>query len=124
MVRLVAILLAVWWFLLLGYLLPRKSPVMMVRSSRDAEWDHKRVWRIFPIALTANIAFMPGCNAIPAMRAGLIVGGILQILFIARLVAARVRHEKGVGWLFYAVLIWMSPFWIPVVVNTRYILMK
>jgi hypothetical protein len=118
----IAILAAIWWILMLGLLLPQKRLRDVIREADKAEWDYKRTLRIFCISAVVCLALAPSLTPIPGRTFILTI--IVQILFAARLVSARLLHEMGPGWVFYAVLNWTSPFWVPLIVNIRYSLPK
>jgi len=111
---LIAVLFVIWWGLLLAVLLPPRSFRDVIRGPRDTEWNHRCLGRIYLIGLVVNLVLAPGLSFGVAPMVQIYTAAVF-VLLLVRLIVARVRHETGKGWLFYAVLIWFSPIWIPLV---------
>lgn len=119
LMRWIPILGFVYWSLVLWSLLPPRMPLQMVREARDAQWDYRRLRRILLISLVINLLVIPLFVSDMYLYEGVWLSVLLYLAVAVRLALARWRREKGCGWLFYAVLIWMSPFWIPLVLHCR-----
>ena len=79
-------------------------------DKKNAEWDFIRMLLILLVAfLFQSIAVPCLCAAgVGKMKFAIII----DLLILIRIIYAKLRHEKGRGWIFYAVLLLTSPIWI------------
>lgn len=97
-----------------------KSPTQAWRDAAGQPWNHRLVWTTFAVATACNLVLVPGCVVRRITGESLIFVLVVQSVFVVRLILARLLRETGPGWLAYSFLIWMSPCWIPVLINLRF----
>ena len=76
----------------------------------------RRPWNFHHLSVAFVITFMLQMVILPCLCAqGGVktqLGGMLDFLVLIRVLIAWVLREKGNTWIFYAVLLYTSPFWI------------
>ena len=119
MIHAVTIGFGILWAMIPLHFLRKPLPQAW-RDSRGEPWNHKFVWIIFTIVLVCNLALAPGCVYRPIVGASLKLFAVAQVLFLLRLLIARIRNETGPGWIAWSFLIWTSPWWIATLINLRF----
>ncbi len=73
-------------------------------------------WNYVQLFLALIVAFVVTCMLMPCLcnigTAKTQVALVFLVLIVLRIAVARIRKEKGRGWIFYVIVIYTCPFWI------------
>ena len=75
-----------------------------------AQWNYRELLWATGFGLFFQALILPEMSAIGDARGA--YAGWFDLLFIARVILARIRHETGKGWVFYSILMLSSAAWI------------
>ena len=79
-------------------------------DKNNAEWDLTRMLLILLIAFLFQSVAVPCLCAAGTAKMNFAI--VIDVLILIRIIYAKIRHEKGRGWIFYTILLLTSPIWI------------
>ena len=74
------------------------------------EWNYVQLVLALIVAFVLDAMLLPDLSNIGMAKAQ--VALIFLALVVVRIAVARIRREKGKGWVFYLILLYSSPLWI------------
>jgi hypothetical protein len=81
-----------------------------IEKTQKENWRYIHLFAAFIIGVMLQAILLPCCGG--GARVILTYADIFDILVLLRVFAAWGLGEKGKGWIFYAGLLYSSPFWI------------
>ncbi|MHC4388267.1 MAG: hypothetical protein ACYSX1_06635 [Planctomycetota bacterium] len=80
------------------------------QQAAQDEWNYKHLICALVVAFVLQSIVHPCLCQIGTAKT--VFALVFDALILARIVVAKLRKEKGKGWLFYAILLYTSPAWI------------